>query len=59
MFLESNILERPTAVAYVGPSVTTYDNYNPSYRIYYVDGDHEKTTRVRNEFTSYISNTRG
>ncbi|XP_019869061.1 sphingomyelin phosphodiesterase [Aethina tumida] len=36
---------RATNVAYLGPSVTTYDNYNPAYRIYYVDGDHNATTR--------------
>lgn len=40
---------RPTGVAYLGPSVTTYDHYNPAYRIYYVDGDHENTTRVLNQ----------
>lgn len=37
---------RPISVAYLGPSVTTFENHNPAYRIYYVDGDHENTTRV-------------
>ncbi|XP_066150731.1 sphingomyelin phosphodiesterase-like isoform X2 [Euwallacea fornicatus] len=36
---------RPTAVAYLAPSVTTFTNHNPAFRIYYVDGDHENTTR--------------
>ncbi|XP_066248576.1 sphingomyelin phosphodiesterase-like isoform X2 [Euwallacea similis] len=36
---------RPTAVAYLAPSVTTFTNHNPAFRIYYVDGDHEDTTR--------------
>ncbi|RZC38634.1 sphingomyelin phosphodiesterase-like [Asbolus verrucosus] len=36
---------RPVGVAYLGPSVTTFDNFNPAYRIYYVDGDHDNTTR--------------
>ncbi|XP_068906860.1 sphingomyelin phosphodiesterase-like [Tenebrio molitor] len=36
---------RPVGVAYLGPSVTTYENHNPAYRIYYVDGDHDNTTR--------------
>lgn len=43
----SNILGRPISIAYVGPSVTPYYDLNPGYRIYYVDGDHEKSTRVR------------
>lgn len=38
---------RPTSVAYLGPSVTTYEDFNPAYRIYYVQGDHEESTRVR------------
>ncbi|XP_044255851.1 sphingomyelin phosphodiesterase-like isoform X2 [Tribolium madens] len=36
---------RPISVAYLGPSVTTFEDHNPAYRIYYVDGDHENTTR--------------
>lgn len=35
-------------MAYVGGSVTPYYNLNPGYRIYYVDGDHDHSTRVRN-----------
>ncbi|KAL1505786.1 hypothetical protein ABEB36_005267 [Hypothenemus hampei] len=42
---ELKFTDRPTAVAYLGPSVTSYTNNNPAYRIYYVDGDHENTTR--------------
>jgi sphingomyelin phosphodiesterase len=37
---------RPNNVAYVGPSVSPYYDLNPGYRIYYVDGDHDKSTRV-------------
>lgn len=44
---EIYILGRPISIAYVGPSVTPYYDLNPGYRIYYVDGDHEKSTRVR------------
>lgn len=33
-------------MAYVGPSVSPYYDLNPGYRIYYVDGDHDKSTRV-------------
>lgn len=39
-------LARAVSVAYVGPSVSPYYDLNPGYRIYYVDGDHDDTTRV-------------
>ena len=38
---------RPNNIAFVGPSVSPYYDLNPGYRIYYVDGDHDKSTRVR------------
>lgn len=37
---------RATSIAYVGPSVSPYYDLNLGYRIYYVDGDHDATTRV-------------
>lgn len=43
---------RATSVAYVGPSVSPYYDLNLGYRIYYVDGDHEATTRVRDSCSS-------
>ncbi|KAJ8939969.1 hypothetical protein NQ318_006150 [Aromia moschata] len=36
VFYETAEYSRPTSVAYLGPSVTTYENYNPAYRIYYL-----------------------
>ncbi|KAF7278427.1 hypothetical protein GWI33_008461 [Rhynchophorus ferrugineus] len=45
VFYETTNYSRPTAVAYLAPSVTSFTNYNPAYRIYYVDGDHDRTTR--------------
>ena len=30
----------------MGPSVTTYSNYNMGYRIYIIDGDYAETTNV-------------
>lgn len=33
-------------VGFLGPSVTTYVNLNPGYRVYYIDGDRENSTRV-------------
>lgn len=38
---------RATNVAYIGPSVTTYDGVNPGYRIYTVDGNYPKSSFVR------------
>ncbi|CAI4226979.1 unnamed protein product [Auanema sp. JU1783] len=35
---------RPTGVVYAAPSVTTFSEYNPAYRIYTVDGKHDKST---------------
>ncbi|KAF5302827.1 hypothetical protein FQA39_LY02007 [Lamprigera yunnana] len=36
---------RPINVAYIAPSVTPFSGQNPAYRIYYVDGNHETSTR--------------
>ncbi len=33
-------------MAYIAPSVTPYANFNPGYKIYYVDGDHAETSRM-------------
>lgn len=38
--------ERPTSVAFIGPSVTPYENFNPAYRLYYIDGEHKNSTFV-------------
>ncbi|KAH1003584.1 hypothetical protein HUJ04_003485 [Dendroctonus ponderosae] len=46
VFYDHTDLARPINVAYVGPSVSPYYDLNPGYRIYYVDGDHDKTTRA-------------
>lgn len=46
IFYDTSDLGRALSIAYVGPSVSPYYDLNPGYRIYYVDGDHPKTTRV-------------
>lgn len=46
LFYDTQNLGRPVSIAYVGPSVTPYSDLNPGYRIYYVDGDREHSTRV-------------
>lgn len=46
IFYDTSDLGRALSIAYVGPSVSPYYDLNPGYRIYYIDGDHPKTTRV-------------
>lgn len=47
---------RAINIAYIGPSVTPFVNLNPSYRIYYVDGDHSDTTRFVVDHETWIMN---
>ncbi len=35
-----------SSIAYIGPSLTTYQNLNPGYRLYSVDGNYDKSTYV-------------
>lgn len=53
LFYDTSDLGRAVNVAFIGPSVTPYADLNPGYRIYYVDGDHDKSTRV--SITTYDS----
>ena len=43
---EKSNFTRPTNVGYVSPSVVTYSNLNPGYRIYTVDGFYPGSTFV-------------
>lgn len=56
VFYDPNDLGRATSIAYVGPSVTPYYDLNLGYRIYYVDGDHEATTRQVVDHETWIMN---
>ncbi|CAI5773755.1 sphingomyelin phosphodiesterase [Podarcis lilfordi] len=38
LFYDEETLSRPVGIAFVAPSVTTYVNLNPGYRVYQVDG---------------------
>jgi len=53
LFYDTQDLGRAVSVAYVGPSVTPYYDLNPGYRIYYVDGDREHSTRVTTSRNNY------
>ncbi|KAJ8940103.1 hypothetical protein NQ318_016019 [Aromia moschata] len=53
VFYDHTDLSRAVGIAYVGPSVSPYYNLNPGYRIYYVDGDHDKSTRFKKSIIYY------
>lgn len=56
LFYDTSDLGRALSIAYVGPSVSPYYFLNPGYRIYYVDGDHPKTTRMVVDHESWVMN---
>ncbi|XP_069704138.1 sphingomyelin phosphodiesterase-like [Periplaneta americana] len=56
LFYDPKDLSRATNIAFVGPSVTPYQDLNPGYRIYYVDGDHKSTTRAVVDHETWVMN---
>ncbi|XP_031785986.1 sphingomyelin phosphodiesterase isoform X3 [Nasonia vitripennis] len=56
VFYDTADLGRALSIAYIGPSVSPYYDLNPGYRIYYVDGDHPKTTRMVIDHESWVMN---
>ncbi|XP_060838777.1 sphingomyelin phosphodiesterase isoform X1 [Rhopalosiphum padi] len=56
LFYDTQDLGRPVSIAYVGPSVTPYYDLNPGYRIYYVDGDREHSTRAVLDHETWVMN---
>ncbi|KAF5302830.1 hypothetical protein FQA39_LY02010 [Lamprigera yunnana] len=44
VFYDTQNPTRVTNIAYVAPSMTSYKNVNPAYRIYYIDGNHNEST---------------
>ncbi|CAM9514869.1 unnamed protein product [Lampetra fluviatilis] len=55
MFYDEETLSRPLGVAYLSPSVTTYWDLNPGYRVYEIDGDRNDSTRaVLDHHTYYL-----
>ncbi|XP_035688596.1 sphingomyelin phosphodiesterase-like isoform X2 [Branchiostoma floridae] len=56
LFYDMKNRTRPTNIAYIGPSVTTYQYMNPGYRVYEIDGNYpESSMQVVNQQT-YIMN---
>ncbi|XP_077596610.1 sphingomyelin phosphodiesterase [Stigmatopora nigra] len=56
MFYDTESLSRPLGVAFIAPSVTTYINLNPGYRVYYVDGNYGGSSRLVVDHETYILN---
>ncbi|KAM4545588.1 sphingomyelin phosphodiesterase [Odontesthes bonariensis] len=56
MFYDEKTMTRPLGVAFVAPSVTTYVNLNPGYRVYYVDGNYRGSSRLVLDHETYILN---
>ena len=49
VFYDRETNARPINIAYVSPSVTTWKNMNPSYRIFTIDGDYEGSSHVSHQ----------
>lgn len=56
MFYDEETLSRPVSVAFIAPSVTTYVNLNPGYRVYKLDGDYPGTSHLVVDHETYILN---
>ncbi|KAG7517087.1 hypothetical protein JOB18_049001 [Solea senegalensis] len=56
MFYDEATMTRPLGVAFIAPSVTTYINLNPGYRVYYVDGNYRGSSRLVLDHETYILN---
>ncbi|XP_061658323.1 sphingomyelin phosphodiesterase isoform X2 [Syngnathoides biaculeatus] len=56
IFYDGETLTRPLGVAFIAPSVTTYVNLNPGYRVYYVDGNYRGSSRLVLDHETYILN---
>ncbi|XP_070773329.1 sphingomyelin phosphodiesterase isoform X2 [Enoplosus armatus] len=56
MFYDEATMTRPLGVAFIAPSVTTYVNLNPGYRVYYVDGNYPGSSRLVLDHETYILN---
>lgn len=56
MFYDEATMTRPLGVAFIAPSVTTYVNLNPGYRVYYVDGNYPNSSHMVLDHKTYILN---
>ncbi|XP_051902802.1 sphingomyelin phosphodiesterase [Hippocampus zosterae] len=56
IFYDGETVTRPLGVAFISPSVTTYINLNPGYRVYYVDGNYQGSSRLVLDHETFILN---
>ncbi|XP_072256802.1 sphingomyelin phosphodiesterase-like [Pyxicephalus adspersus] len=56
IFYDEETLSRPVSVAYIAPSVTTYIDLNPGYRVYQIDGEYTNSSHVVLDHETYILN---
>lgn len=54
VFYDAVDISRPVNVAFVGGSLTSYVNLNPSYRVYTIDGNRPNSSYV-SDFTPFLS----
>lgn len=55
IFYDMKTYTTPISIAYVAPSVTTYHDLNPGYRIYEVDGGAANSTWLVTDFQTYFA----
>uniref|UniRef100_A0A8C8GR96 Sphingomyelin phosphodiesterase n=1 Tax=Oncorhynchus tshawytscha TaxID=74940 RepID=A0A8C8GR96_ONCTS len=56
MFYDEATMTRAVGVAFIAPSITTYVNLNPGYRVYLVDGNYKGSSRFVLDHETYILN---
>ncbi|KAE8628367.1 hypothetical protein XENTR_v10007483 [Xenopus tropicalis] len=56
MFYDEETLTRPVSVAFISPSVTTFINLNPGYRVYQIDGEYPESSHMVLDHETYILN---
>nr|XP_033804455.1 sphingomyelin phosphodiesterase [Geotrypetes seraphini] len=56
MFYDEETLTRPVSVAFLSPSVTTYINLNPGYRVFHIDGNYPESSHMVLDHETFILN---
>ncbi|KAJ7427052.1 sphingomyelin phosphodiesterase 1 [Willisornis vidua] len=56
LFYDEETLSRPVSIAFVAPSVTTYINLNPGYRVYEVAGAYPGSSHAVLDHETFILN---
>ncbi|XP_039913150.1 sphingomyelin phosphodiesterase [Hirundo rustica] len=56
LFYDEETLSRPVSIAFIAPSVTTYINLNPGYRVYEVAGSYPGSSHAVLDHETFILN---